>query len=161
MSEQSIDHLGLVYLRCDFPDIYRDMAYMVPTILEPFRFRGIPDEYDTLSNEVIAYCQPHLDDSPTCSNRVYVTTEYFHPVLVLANLAPEALSQLISNTFTWGSHVESLSGRGEDVIALWLFEGDRRHPPLYLTPLTLSEMLIAYYPENLLARQHLRRNWLP
>lgn len=156
----SIDHLGIVCLRQEFPDIYADFAQLAPAAIAPFYpFHDVPHVFLEIYSDVMQRCRSFAGHSLSYTNRVYVTTEYFHPVLILAGLPAHILSVIRSNLTAAAKHQPDPRTHGAQSIAAWVFEGASMEGPVYLTTTMLSHLLIAFHSDNLLAREHLRVNW--
>ena len=154
----SIDHLGIVCLREELPDFFRDYAALAPKLLE--LYDAVDEDYVPILRDIIELCRPYEADLPQRLNRVYVTTEYFYPSLVLSNLPANALTVLRSNIgpHVWAPVEPARDSRND--IKVWIFEGKKMADPVLITPSMFGQMLIAFYQDNLIAREHIRRNWM-
>lgn len=156
------EHLGLVFLRVELPDLLRDFYYVAQEVIKIWGDdnRVYQDEDETF-HEVLEACVPYKDEQPVCRNRVYVTTEYFSPKLVLADVPEKALQNIITNVtgFKWADDKDARYHLVRDCILVWVFEDERLTHRIPISPTMFGEMLTGLYPDNLINADHLRLNW--
>ena len=157
--EASYDHLQLVDLRVDLPDLRRDFNTICRKALEIW---GNDDDLEPTWTEAIRYgvdaAKPYARKKPLHRNRVYMTTECIFPALVLVDLDESVLSHLKSVVAMADYGFERCWYR-EDSAALWVFEDRQLTFNCFLPTTTFGQLLTAFHQDNLVSRKHLRDSW--
>lgn len=153
----SIDHLGIAYLRVDFPDLYADFLVMAERAFE--HWGDHMDGGDRfVIEDTVDRCIALKRSAVEHSTRIYVTTEYVYPHLVMVDTPDHVVEHMIES-FEF-DHLRDLRWKEYlDCVVLWVFRGDRLITHLPINPGALAQLVTAFYPENLIARDHLRMNW--
>ena len=163
MKDQNIEHAGMVSLRCDFPDIYGDLLKIIQAVVQIWGRELIDEHYQGSFDVVVEGISSGSLSKPQHSNRIYMTTEFFWPCLVAADLSKETMEAIKSNADNhdgiFGPPSEEIVRLGRDCFVVWLFSGEAIEAVLPITSTMASEMLSAFSPENLISLNRIRPHW--
>lgn len=153
----SVDHGGVAFLRVHLPDLYHDFPIMAHRALELWGDKMDSEDRDGISY-CVEQCDLHYPISPEHLTRVYVTTDYAKPHLILVDTPQNVLHHMLL-CFDRDLYREQRLNEYMDCVVLWVFQGKKLTTFLPINPGGLADLLTAFYPDNLIARDHLRMNW--
>lgn len=160
MIDHNIDYANLVSLRCDFPDLYADLAQICNEATYTWGKAPINRHWNGFLDETINLLSSKATCPPTKATRMYLTTEFFAPCLVVSDLNARTIETIKDFTSVYfASGAGDLSSLHENCFMLWLFEGDALKIACPVTSTIAAELLTAFAPENLVSRARLRPHW--
>ena len=157
MNYISIDHLSFAYLRTEFSDFIYDFPQMALAAMSIWGDHMHPDDKEGIRYG-LEECRKLNVVVPTHINRIYVTTEYVYPSLVLADTSQTIVDHMLSVL----DEIPNPDIRYKDYldcIVLWYFYGNHLVKHMPVTPTAFAELLLAFDRENLVSAEYSRRRW--
>jgi len=159
MKDQNIEH-SKIPLKCSFPDIYSDLTVIASAAIQIWGKEVIDKHYRHELEQMIEEYRSRILNKVSHQTRLYLTTEFFWPCLVVSNPSERTISITKSNAGVLQDAIcEDLIAAGPNCFMLWIFEKDRLNSRFAITPTIAAELLTAFSPENLISLAHLRPHW--
>lgn len=159
MKDQNIEHCKIP-LKCSFPDIYSDLIVIASAAIQIWGKDVIDRHYCHELDWRLKEYRSRISNEVSHQTRLYLTTEFFWPCLVVPNPSERTINITKTNAgVRQDALFENLIAAGPDCFMLWIFEKDRLDSRFAVTSTMAAELLTAFSPENLISLAHLRPHW--